>query len=370
MIKNSVKLRIEGKSTFPINILSKRGIKLRKIKFCKSFITFLVDGDSLTKCISVLDETNRKYDIISTNGVKYFIKHNSKRVGLILGSILALFMMIVYSSTILTIKITGNELVKSEIIQNKIEETIKVPIFNVKIDNKKLEREIINIDGISSASVEKRGTCINVVVLEELPHTNIEDIKIKKEALKSKYDSVITRLVVISGTPLVKEGQAVRKGQDLIVPYLIVDENNKVFSHAGGEVYGRVWITESKTFYNQTLTYERTGKKYTRDDIKLFNWLKKDETVPYKNFEIEIEKIYLGGILPIVVTRYVYYETVQVYIDFDFDLNSEAIIKEMILKLESELPPDAKKVRNWYVTKRLDKIVQLDIYYEIVTSII
>lgn len=370
MMKNIVKIKVMGKSTYTINILSKRGIIVRKVKFCKDYIVFSIDAENLNACIKIFEETKRKYTIISTKGLGYFFKSNIKRIGLVIGMVVALFMMIVYSSSILTVNISGNDLVESDLIQQKVDKIIKVPVFNKKFDKKKLEKDIINIDGISSASVEKRGTCINVVVFEELPHTSIEDIKSKKEAIVSKYDSVITRMVIISGTPLAVEGQAVKKGQELIAPYLIVDENTKVFSNAGGDVYGRVWVTKSKTFHNQTMTYERTGKSYTVYDIKLFNWIKKDKNIEYEHYEVEKEKVSLGGAVSIFATRYTYYETEKVFIDFDFELESEAIIKEMINDLEKELPIDAKKLRNWYVTKRVDKIVQLDIYYEIEMCIV
>ena len=53
--------------------------------------------------------------------------------------------------------------------------------------------------------MEKGGTTINITILEELPLPNIEDIKDELKDITSKYDSVITRITVTGGTPLVKK---------------------------------------------------------------------------------------------------------------------------------------------------------------------
>ncbi|MDD4316083.1 MAG: sporulation protein YqfD, partial [Clostridia bacterium] len=287
-----------------------------------------------------------------------------KRVGAIVGLVFFIVAITVYSLCVFTVDISGNEIVDTDVIDERITSETKLPLFNANIDTKKLEREIMSIEGISSASVSRIGTTLKVVVLEELPRTSIEDIRTVFLPIKSKYDSVITRMFVTCGTPLVKVGQPVQKGQLLIAPYIMKDEKTTVESKAGGEVYGKVWLKKTKTFYPETIEFCRTGESFTVYDIKAFRWINSPPN-PFVYSEKQTEIIYLGGIVPLRAEKSVYFETQKTVVPFDFDSCGDTLIKEGVTELEGELPEDAVKIRHWYEIKRLDKIVQLDIYYEV-----
>lgn len=367
---NKVKFKVIGNSTYPINMLSKRGVNLRNVRFCDGYIEFTIDAVHLVDCEKYLNEFKRKYTIKSMKGIGFFVNQLRKRAGIIAGAIIFILVSVFYSLTILTVNISGNSIVSTETIQKKVAETINPPLFNAKIDKRRLEKSINSIDGISSVSVSKSGTAINITVLEELPLTDMDDIKASYKAVVSKYDSLITRIVVTNGTPLVKAGQAVKKGQELIAPYLFSDENSTVMCKAGGEVYGRVWLTKTQYYDNQIIEFSRTGKEYVYYDIKPFNWLSSKKNVPFTYYDEKKEVIFLGGIAPLKAIKYTYYETEQIYVDFDFDSQSDLLIKELSDKLEEEIPQGAEVLRNWYEVKRLDKKVHLVIYYEIETLIV
>ncbi len=363
-MKDRAEITITGKALFPLNLLSKRKIRLRKVHFGKDSLKFTVEGKQLASCQTHLQEFNRKFEITKKRGFGFFFEAAKKRIGAIVGLVFFIVALTVYSLCVFNVEIKGNKNITTSIISKKVNENVKFPLFNADIDTKMLEREIMSLEGISSASVEKRGTKILVVVLEELPHTSIEDIRADFVPINSKYDSVITRMFVTCGTPLVKEGQPVQKGQILIAPYLMKDEKTTVESKAGGEVYGKVWFKKTKTFHPEVIEFYRTGKTMSYYEIKMFNYLKIPKN-PFLYSEEQREIFYLGGIIPIKAVKHTYFETEKAVVPFDFDAQSEFLIKEGILELEQELPEDATKLRKWYEIKRLDKIVQLDIYYEV-----
>lgn len=366
---NKVKLKVSGISTYPLNMLAKRGIKVKDIKFSDDYIEFYIKTTDLEECQKHLLEYKREFEIKSITGFSATINKLKKRVGLIIGIIIFVIISTCYSLMILTVNISGNDLVATEIIQKKVAETIKPPLFNAKIDRARLEKAIVSINGISSASVSKIGTTINIQVLEELPLTDIEDIKAGYRPITSKYDSLITRLVVTSGTPLVKVGQAVQQGKELIAPYLIADEQTKVLCKAGGEVYGRIWLTIDRYYEDKKLTFKRTGRRFVVYDLKAFNWIA-NKKQPYNYYEIEQEIVYIGAAIPIKMVKYTYYETEKSYVDFDFDLYRDTLIKELSSELEIQIPEGGEFIRSWYEVKRLDKKTQLVIYYEVETLIV
>lgn len=363
-MKDRAEITIKGKALFPLNLLSKRKIRLRKVHLGQDSLKFTVEGKQLEGCQTHLREFNRKYEITKKKGIGFFFSEAKKRIGAIAGLVFFVVAVTIYSLCVFNVEIKGSKFISKEVISEKIAENLKLPLFNADIDTKMLEREIMSLEGISSASVEKRGTKILVVVLEELPKTSIEDIRAGFVPIKSKYDSVITRMFVTCGTPLVKEGQPVQKGQLLIAPYLMKDEKTTVESKAGGEIYGKVWFKKTKTFHPETIEFYRTGKKICYYEIKMFNYLKTPKN-PFVYSEEQRETIYLGGVIPIKAIKHTFFETEKAIVPFDFDAQSDILIKEAASELEAELPEDAVKLRKWYEIKRLDKIVQLDIYYEV-----
>lgn len=363
-MKDRAEITIKGKAIFPLNLLSKRLIRIRKVKVCDDCLKFAIEGKQLEKCQQHLLEFNRKFEVTKRRGTKFFFSAAKKRIGAIIGLAFFIVALTVYSLCIFNIEIEGNKYIETAIIKEKLAENIDLPLFNANVDTKRLERQIMSIEGISSASVEKRGTKIKVVVLEELPHTSIEDIRADFVPIKSKYDSVITRMFVTCGTPLVKEGQPVLKGQLLIAPYLLQDEKTTVESKAGGEVYGKVWFRNTKTYQPYVVEYCRTGKSVSYYDIKMLGWIKPPKD-PYIYSQKQTQTVYLGGVVPIKAVRYTYFETEKNIVPFDFDDQADILIKEATAELETQLPEDAVRLRKWYEIKRLDKIVQLDIYYEV-----
>ncbi len=367
---NKVKFRIKGISAYPLNMLSRKGIRLTNIRFFDKYIEFFINATDLTECERLLTENKREYQIRSFSGITFFLNKLKKRIGVFIGAFIFIVVSVCYSLTILTINISGNELVATETIQKKVAKTISPPLFNAKIDKKFLEKSIIEIEGISSASVSKIGTTINIEVLEELPLVDIEDIKGSYKPIISKYDSLVTRVIVSSGTPLIKIGQAVQEGQELILPYLLVDDETKVLCKAMGEVYGKIWLTKSQYYDEKELVFTKTGKEYVYYDIKPLNWIRKKEKNPFIYYEEKTEIVYIGAVIPIKAIKHTYYETEKNYIDFDFDMQSDILIEELSKELDLQIPAGGEFVRSWHEIKRLDKKTQLVIYYEIETLIV
>ena len=363
-MRNSIKVKVLGSSPYSINILIKKGIKIKNPLFFDKYIVFTIDYKDKNICKEILDQQNRKFDFFEQKGFRKTYSKSKLHLGLVFGMIISIILILLYSFSLLKIEIRGNDLVSEKEILEVINENIKLPSFEKHINKEKLEKSINSLDGISSVNIQRKGTTIVIDILEELPKTNIEDIKLSYQPLVSKYDCIITRIVPTSGTSLIKKGDTVRKGQELIVPFVEIDEETRIMTKAGGEVYGRVWFCKKEVFYPQKTIYKRTGKKTVFYEIKGFDWIK-NKKITFENYEIEYEEIILNSICPLKMKKYTYYETKEETVYYDFFSEKDIIIKELKNQLEEELPEDGEKIRYWYNIKTLDKIVFLDIYYEV-----
>ncbi len=365
-----VKFSVKNKSCFCLNILIRKGVNVQKPRFYKDRLEFFTDLQSRMLCHKTLKDYNIEYKELSQKGFLVFFARNIKRAGLVVGLFVASVMLFVYSNCIFTLNIEGHKEVEREVIKEVASKHISPPAAFKRVNLKKLREDIIQIEGVSNASVERGGTTINITVLEELPMPDIENIKDEYEDVVSKYDSVVTRIVVTGGTPLVKKGQAVQKGQKLIGAYILADEDTTVYTKADGQVYGKVWLTKSKVITPQKLVYKKTGKTYTEYNIPIFNWVKKKKKVPFSHYELKTEKVLLGGGLNIEVEKTTYYETILQKVEVDVVKEAEIEVIRLFEKLEDEISDDMQRVRKWFEVKRLDKKVKIDIYYEVETLII
>lgn len=363
-----VRIKVKAVSLYPVNTLSRKGVRMKKVLYDKGW-HLTVKGKDKENALKSL--VNFPVEDITESGFFYTVKNLFGRIGLIAASIAVSLLLTLYSFCTLNIEIKGIKNLSEDYILENISEYTFVPSFNVKTDTKAMEKKLMTLKGISSASVKKVGTTLKIEVLEELPPTSPEDILWSSNPLVSKYDAIITKVVPRYGTVLVKENDTVRKGQELIAPYRLIDENGgKIITKAGGEIYGRVWLKKSRVFSDYTLTYKRTGQKKVLTEIRGFEKLKKI-TPPYKNYETETKTFYLGGaLLPLKAMEITFYETKKIMEPYDFENDREALIAQMTRELEEEIPLSAKKLRSWGTVKRLDNATELVIYYEIEINII
>lgn len=107
-----------------------------------------------------------------------------------------------------------------------------------EVDKDMISESLLSEFSFSVVSVDIEGVTLVLRLKEELS-APIYDLK-KEEYLVSAENALVTRVVTISGTPEVKEGESVIKGEILIKNSRTVGET-RYDVRAVGEVYGRVW---------------------------------------------------------------------------------------------------------------------------------
>lgn len=310
---------------------------------------------------------NKNFTVLNDSTKRNFFIKNAPRIGLYLGLIIITVGIIFYSMNVTRVEIGDLKWVSREKIYSAVLEKVKLPIKKSAVDCKEIEKTIISLDGISSASVQLKGNTIVVNVYEELEKVPVLD-KSDYTDILSKYDGIVTNVIVYSGSASVKKGDSVRVGQTLISSDILLDEEKGLVAKEKplGEIYGRVWITESRTFHPYIVEKKRTGN--TETVVKFF-YPQRKYTGKFSLYDAETEVIYLDSVVPVKMYKTTYYEVKEYEREFDFETNKEGIVKEETERLEERLPEGCKKLRAWYDVKRLDKIIYLELYYEIETKI-
>lgn len=230
----------------------------------------------------------------------FALKH---RPGIILGTILSLFLIYLSTFYVWSVRIEGNRnLSDGEIIQ-LLEECGFGEGSNKKdVDVNELQNiALTRCHELSFLSINIHGMVADVVVHERITHPQAIDPK-EPYNLVADTDGVIVSSLVLDGKTMFENGDTVFKGQLLVSGLVESTSGSMSPCHAKGKVYARTH--RSLTF---TVPLEITEKRYVRtetvDGIRIlghsFHKKIKDEK---GNYEVETEEravLILGMLLPI-----------------------------------------------------------------------
>ncbi len=355
------RIRVKGKLRPITRILTEKGISLREICVGDGYVDFSTAGKDTYLASEELKKSGKDFTVLKDGRVKSYLLKNALRFGIYVGLIFGIIAAVFYSRSVTRVDISGNKLIEKEEIMSVITEGLSFPTDKSSVDVKKIEKSVIGMDGVFSASAEIKGNTLIVKIYEEPEKPDIVD-KTDFTDVKSDYDGVITRINVYSGQAAVKRGDTVKKGQTLISCDKVSPDGVEYKENALGEIYARVWVTKEKLFYPTIITTRRTGKSEKR--VTFFAPPKRYEG-KFSSCETVVTEKYLPGIFPVKYYVTEYYETEETEKEFDFYAEEENIVKEETVCGERDLPHEGELIRTWYEIKRLDKNVNLVIYYEL-----
>ncbi|MBR6788908.1 MAG: sporulation protein YqfD [Clostridia bacterium] len=272
----------------------------------KSF-TFGVRIKDRLKAVAILE--NMCYNYTVTDSLSWIINRFFNKLQLFITGIIVLVLLFVSNIFVWKIEIIGVDgsklyVAKETLADNNIFEfTPKSQIDLSTVKNALLSSEF------SSASLSYKGNTLEISVTaktdknESLPQT---------DKLLSRYDGVVTKIIARCGTPVVKVGQVVKRGD-----VLITDE---IYSTLDGSVIGKT-KADGEVFANVTFSYSYpisvcdtlvfSGESYTQTDVQFFGIGGLSDDCKYKYFDkvITLKSLYP---LPIKVYETKYYELVFV----------------------------------------------------------
>lgn len=350
-LRGYLTIRVEGLNIEKfLNISVSRSISFWNVKrVSMTEIELKINIKGYRSLKKILKRTGCQISIIDKRGLPFFVSKVNNRKMLGIGFIIFIFLILVLSSFIWSIRITGTNITSTKEIERNLAElgvrpgALKLDLSVSEIENNML----IRMETLSWIKVRFIGTRAEVEVKERVSPPKIIPENTPCDVV-AKRDGVILKIVSSMGDASVKQGTPVRKGDVLITGTLNRESSGIRYVHAAGEVIARTWYECSFSVPLQKTEKVRTGKKIT--NVYLITGSKKiqikNSTIPYKSYD-KIEKsakIIDTDIfqLPIEIVLEEYYETQGKLITLTADEAVSEAADSVEKAIIGSLPPGSK----------------------------
>lgn len=269
----------------------------------------------------ILKQTKCRIKIEKKKGLPFTFNKYRKRKIFALLIFIILIIIAILSNFVWNIQIEGTEKIsKDELIQTLKEEGLSIGKFKPGIETREIINKVrLDRDDIAWIGIEITGTnaIVKVVEAEEKPEIVDEDEYCNIVATK---DGVVTKIMAQNGTPLVKNGDLIKKGTVLIGGWLEGKYTGTRYVHSNGQVEAKVWYTQKERVYLEETKKEDTGEAQNKYSVNINNFIINfnKRVSKFENYDTIEEtkkiKLFSNFYLPIelVKTTYKEYKVVEI----------------------------------------------------------
>ena len=234
--------------------------------------------DDVPALAPVLRKTHVKFHILEKNGAPFFLCRYKKRKLFAAGIVLCLLFLRFLSGFLWDIQIYGSDLYSPAQVQAFLERKgLSLGYPCKKINCEKLEEQLReHFKDIAWVSCEQKGTQFIVHMKDTI---DVRDVNTSKSPcdLVASRDGTIYSIVTRSGTPLVKKGDKVKKGDVLIsgIVHILDDFDAELetdFTNADGDILAETTSIYKDSFSLDYYAKTETGRKQHQFFIRLGVW--------------------------------------------------------------------------------------------------
>ncbi len=341
---NSIKGRITFEAIAPdvnsfINEVRKSCISVNNMQYIKGKIIGKIHRKDFTELMEVGSKYDVKISILEKTGLFFYIQRYKKRIGLILGTVIAWCIIMFFSDIVMIIDIYGNEKISdSHVLALANDAGIYLGAHISDIDLRRAERVIVSSsDEISWIGIRSSGSAIQIEVYEFDNTPQVVSKNIPCNIVSAKDAQIISINNVYSGMLVQLINNGVKKG-DLLISGTVEDGKGGVYyTHSIGEIIGRYTekITFTQNYNDEIIDYNEKNvvKSIHFLGLKIPITLKRNE---FENYEFceEITYLDLLGIklpLGIIYSEYRPYSIEQIEYDFE---QAKSILNDKIRQYE------------------------------------
>lgn len=248
-----------------VNMAAFRGIYLWNVCPKGAVVQMNVSKTGVTLLEECARKTGCRYEIVEERGLPVQLKHYQKRKILAAGFLFFIIGLYMLSSFVWIVEVQGNERISQEEILSACEDMgLKPGALKFRLNMDKItDRLAESFVDISWVSVSIQGTNATVKLVETIPQPEIVDQETPSNMIAAE-DGVILNLAIEAGTPLVKIGDVVEKGDMLVSGEIILKdvdtEVGKAYVRARGAVYAKLWHTLKEELPLEYMERQFTGE--------------------------------------------------------------------------------------------------------------
>ena len=254
-----------------INMCVNNGIDLWDVRCDKEGFSFSITAADFMKIKDFARKSGIRVKITRKSGLPFFMHINRRRKLLFTGVVVALFLVYFMSFFIWDIGFEGNVRYTDEMLLKYLNNNgYHACMFKNSITCEDIEAMLrLEYNDITWVSARIDGSKLIIAINENTVIDESEEVIVQPEDIVSEVDGVITSIITRSGTPAVKTGDTIVKGQTLVSGVLdIYDDSdtivNRHFVAADADVFARTVInySDEMKFLNEYRAY--TGRKRQR----------------------------------------------------------------------------------------------------------
>ena len=319
-------LQIRIRSDCPerfFNICASKNIKIWEIRSIEEEYEGFIRISDFKKLLPLVRKTKTRLWIRNRCGFPFFLRSCRKRKGLVVGFFF-FFLILYYSSChIWEIHIEGNRIYSNDIVMDYLaENNIVSGMKKNKVSCPEIEQLLRNqYEDITWVSASISGSRLFIRIQENTDIVTYYKEELAASDIIADHDAVITSIITRSGTPLVKKGDEVKKGDILVASEVVIlddfgAEMRREYVRADADILGEVTYAyqDRQAFsyeYKQYTGEEQNGYAVTLKDKRLFLWA---FPVSYSSFDCISDLVYIrlgtNFYLPISLEKWYYREYV------------------------------------------------------------
>lgn len=327
-----------------LSFLNRSGIEIFDLKKQSvDVMVFKIRKNKLKLLKKIFKNKNINYQILSRSGFDGMIYFCIKNYGIFISLLFFIIFLAILSNFSFMTKIYGCSTLDESKIAAVVEQNMKECSFKKdKIDCDEIEKTLRNqFDTISFVSAIKRGCFVVVDIKEKLTNTET-DKNLSQLSAKSSQKGYVSKIEIYQGTAAVRVGDFVDAGDILIHPYVLDSKGEKEFVVPRGKIELGCFFENTITHYDQTISFERTGKEILTYSLSLFGLeiYSHVEENPFDMFE-EVESVQdltNNNILPLKYVKKTTYELKEVIKTTNFEDEKQNYIEKAKQNVFQVLP--------------------------------
>lgn len=324
---------------------------------------------------NICKKTKCKIKIEKKSGLPFVIKKYKKRKVFIIILLIIIMGIITLSNFIWNIEVEGNSNIpKEELISLASKYGLSVGQWKGKVDEKDVINKIrLERDDIAWVGIDIKGTnaIIEIVEADKKPEIIDEDEYCNIVADK---DAMITKVSAQNGTPLVKAGDIVKKGNTLIAGWLEGKYTGKQYVHSHGDIQAKVWYTTTEKIDLKETKKVETGNtenkysvKINNFEINLFKSLPKFQKYDTINENKKL-KLFSNFYLPFEIVKYTYTEYEENTVVHSIEEAKQMGVDKAAETLKENI--EGKEILDKQVTvKQYNNYIEVQVTYEVEENI-
>ncbi len=325
---------------------------VRNVAILSDGIRFEVPSKHRSEIIALLNNLCYDYKVLKNIGALPFAINTLARLGFAVGIIVVVVGIAIFSQFITRVSVSAVDGVYGQNIDSALNTQIlgilssygaKEGKWLPRIDCDSVEKELLALDGVAYASVQRRRTHIEVQIKRELQKDYL--VEVVGSTVKARKVAVVTRVIVEGGTSVVEYGDVVRVGDTLIDGYVTYGDE-KLSVEAKGLAYGKVYHKKTVFFSDIITSREVTNvKRVTK--LSMFGKTPKTPSSPFEKYEFEMSVRDFGFLVPLKIYTYEFREIKEV------ESENAMSLDEMYASVYSQVAAEFE-----------EPLKVLDVYYE------